>query len=73
MPILPHNILTLDDLLITHIDNNHFIKSACIDILKVCHFYHATQYVAQVMNSEGIPCIGHNINDTFLHFYSINI
>lgn len=65
MPILPHNIPTLDDLLITHIDNDYCSKSTCIDILKVCHFYHATQYVAQVINDERIPCIGRNINDTF--------
>lgn len=37
MPILPQNIPTLDALLVTHIDNNHFSIPTCKDVLKVCH------------------------------------
>lgn len=65
MPIMPRDIPQLDALLITHIDNDHFSKPTCKDVLDVCKSYHAPQYVAQVMNEEGIPGIGHNIGDTF--------
>ena len=65
MPILPQNIPTLNALLVTHIDNDHFSIPTCKDVLKVCHSYHSTNYVASVMKENGINGIGHDIHDTF--------
>ena len=65
MPILPKDIPSLDGLLITHIDNDHFSRPTCKDVLNVCQSYHAPHYVAEVMREEGIPGIGHNINEAF--------
>ncbi|WP_050637102.1 MBL fold metallo-hydrolase [Candidatus Stoquefichus sp. SB1] len=66
MPILPKDIPSLDGLLITHIDNDHFSRATCIDLLSVCQSYHAPKYVAQVMQEEGIPGVGHNIHESFM-------
>ena len=65
MPIIPKDIPHLDGILITHIDNDHFSRATCRDVLKVCDSYHAPCYVAEVMNEENIPGEGHNINDRF--------
>lgn len=65
MPILPHEIPQLDALLVTHIDNDHFSRPTCKDVLNVCQSYHAPQYVAEVMKTEEIPGTGHDINETF--------
>ena len=65
MPILPKDIPSLDALLITHIDNDHFSKSTCKDVLAVCKSYHAPHYVAEVMNEIEIPGIGHDIHESF--------
>ena len=65
-PILPADIPALDALLVTHIDNDHFSRPTCKDLLPVCRSYHAPQYVAQVMREEeSIPGTGHNIHETF--------
>lgn len=66
MPILPQDIPNLDALLITHIDNDHFSRPTCKDVSSVCHSYHAPQYVAEVMNEEGILGTGHCIEDSFM-------
>lgn len=65
MPILPKDIVSLDGLLITHIDNDHFSRPTCKDVLSVCKSYHAPHYVAEVMKEEGIPGRGHNIAESF--------
>lgn len=65
MPILPNQILSLDGILITHIDNDHFSRPTCKDVLNVCKSYHAPQYVASEMKKEGIPGIGHDIHEEF--------
>ena len=36
MPILPKDIPSLDGILITHIDNDHFSRPTCKDVLPVC-------------------------------------
>ena len=65
-PILPGNVPSLDGILITHIDNDHFSRPTCKDLLPVCASYHAPQYVASVMREEeGIPGTGHDIHETF--------
>lgn len=65
MPILPHQVPTLDGVLITHIDNDHFSKMTCKDLKAVCKEYHGPHYVAEEMKEEGLHGIGHSINETF--------
>ncbi|MCD7840504.1 MAG: MBL fold metallo-hydrolase [Erysipelotrichaceae bacterium] len=66
MPILPKDVPTLDGLLITHIDNDHFSRMTCTDLKHVCQSYHAPKYVAEVMKEElDIDGFGHDIGDTF--------
>ncbi len=66
MPILPEDIPSLDGLLVTHIDNDHFSKATCQHVLNVCKSYHAAHYVATQMCQEGIPGTGHDIHESFL-------
>ncbi|MBR1660170.1 MAG: MBL fold metallo-hydrolase, partial [Oscillospiraceae bacterium] len=40
-PILPEHVPSLDALLVTHIDNDHFSRPTCKDLLGVCKAYHA--------------------------------
>lgn len=65
MPILPQDVLQLDAVLITHIDNDHFSRMTCRDLLPTKASYHAPKYVAEVMAEEAITGIGHDIADTF--------
>lgn len=46
-PILPRQVPRLDALLITHIDNDHFSRSGCLDMKDTCRSYHAPRYVAE--------------------------
>ena len=64
-PILPPEVPSLDAMLITHIDNDHFSRSTCKDLLGVCKSYHAPKYVAEEMVKEGIPGTGHDIHESF--------
>lgn len=64
-PILPAEVPSLDAILVTHIDNDHFSRLTCQDLKGVCRAYHAPQYVAQVMCEEGLNGIGHDIHETF--------
>ena len=43
-PILPNDVPSLDGILITHIDNDHFSRPTCKDLKGVCKSYHAPQY-----------------------------
>ena len=65
MPIFPKDIPTLDAILITHDDNDHFSKPTCHDVEKVCKEYHAPQFVAGLIRDEGLNGIGHDIGETF--------
>ena len=65
MPILPQDVPSLDGVLITHIDNDHFSRITCSNLKSVCKSYHAPQYVASVMNEETIPGVGHDIGESF--------
>lgn len=66
MPIEAKNVPELDALLVTHIDNDHFSRLTCHDILPICQSFHAPHYVAEVMQEEGIPGIGHDIQESFM-------
>ena len=65
MPILPKDIPTLDALLVTHDDNDHFSKPTIHDVEKVCKEFHAPQFVAGLIRDEGLNGIGHDIGETF--------
>lgn len=64
-PILPGDVPALDAVLVTHIDNDHFSRATCRDLLGVCRAYHAPKYVAEEMRRDGIPGIGHAIGERF--------
>lgn len=64
-PIDVKDVPSLDGYLVTHIDNDHFSKPTCHDVLDVCKSYHAPYYVAEEMRKDGIDGIGHAINETF--------
>lgn len=65
-PILPAEVPSLAAILVTHIDNDHFSRPTCRDLKGVCQSYHAPQYVAEVMQEEGLNSFGHNIHETFV-------
>ncbi len=65
VPILSKGVPQLDALLITHIDNDHFSRLTCQHLKDVCQSYHAPNYVADVMNEEGLPTVKHDIDETF--------
>ena len=64
-PISPAKIPSLDAVLVTHIDNDHFSRPTCKDVKDVCKSYHAPQYVAEEMRREGLPGTGHDIHESF--------
>lgn len=64
-PILPKEVPHLDAVLITHIDNDHFSRSGCVDMKGVCLSYHAPQYVADQITALGLVGTGHEIGESF--------
>lgn len=65
IPIASKDVPTLDALLITHIDNDHFSRLTCSHVKNVCKQYYAPNYVADVMNEEGYPTIRGEIGETY--------
>ena len=65
MPILPSQVPSLDAILITHIDNDHFSRMTCTDLKTVCNKYYAPNYVGDVMLEEGYPVQKCDIGDGF--------
>lgn len=64
-PLAAEDVSTLDALLVTHIDNDHFGRPTCTKLARVCERFHAPAYVASVMRDEGMPGVGHDIDDVF--------
>ena len=74
VPILPQDVEKLDGILLTHIDNDHFSRPTCHHLKDVCSQYYAPNYVADVMNEEGLKTEKHDINDCFqLHNISVQL
>ncbi len=65
IPITSANVTTLDGVLITHIDNDHFSKPTCQHVKDVCKKYYAPNYVAEVMQNEGLDCKKCDIGEAF--------
>ncbi|MBO6046681.1 MAG: MBL fold metallo-hydrolase [Erysipelotrichaceae bacterium] len=64
-PIKPEEVVRLDGILVTHIDNDHFSRMTIHDVEDVTEAYHSTQYVASQMREDNIPGVGHDIGDEF--------
>ena len=64
-PILPETVPSLDAILITHVDNDHFSKATCRELAGVCKAYHSTLYVDSLMKVMGLPSSEHALTDTF--------
>lgn len=65
VPIKSEEIPSLDALLITHIDNDHFSRPTCTHVKDVTKKYYAPNYVADVMKEEGYDVEKKDIHDTF--------
>ena len=66
IPITSDHVKSLDGVLITHIDNDHFSRSTCAHVKDVCKKYYAPNYVAEVMQQEGLDCKKCDIGETFV-------
>ena len=64
-PLTPESVPSLDALLITHVDNDHFSRPTCLDLKPVCKRYHAPRYLGTVLTGMGLPGEGHAIGETF--------
>jgi len=64
-PIAAGDVPRLDAVLVTHSDNDHYSVPTCRDLARVTGEYHATQYVASLMQQEGFPAYGHDIDEQF--------
>jgi hypothetical protein len=58
-PIATAELPKLDAVLVTHSNNGHYSVPTCRDLAGVTGEYHSTQYVASLMQQEGLPAIGH--------------
>lgn len=56
---------TLDAVLVTHSDNDHFSKPTCEQLADVCGAFHSTGYVDSLMKNMRLPSFGHGLKDTF--------
>ena len=64
-PIAAADVPRLDAVLVTHSDNDHYSVPTCRDLAGVTGEYHSTQYVASLMQQEGLPAYGHDIGEQF--------
>ncbi len=65
MPIAADDVPRLDAILVTHSDNDHYSVPTCRDLAGVTEKYHSTQYVASLMQEEGLSAHGHDIGAEF--------
>lgn len=64
-PIKTETIPTLDAILVTHSDNDHYSIATNRDLKDVTKSYHSTHYVDSLMKRIGLPSFGHNPNEKF--------
>lgn len=64
-PITSEQVVRLDAVCITHIDNDHFSRPTCTHIKDVTNTFYAPNYVADVMQEEGYNVQKKDIDDTF--------
>ena len=64
-PIKASEVPSLDAVLVTHSDNDHYSIPTCVELKSVTSEYHSTVYVDSLMKNQGLPSFGHNIGDSF--------
>lgn len=64
-PLMPEEVLKLDGLLLTHIDNDHFGKETCAALKGICAGVYAPKYVAEEVGKLGLPAHGKGIGERF--------
>lgn len=65
-PIKATDVPSLDAVLITHSDNDHYSIPTNRDLKTVTKAFHSTKYVDSLMKAEGFPSFGHNPNEKFV-------
>ncbi len=64
-PIKTEDVPSLDAVLVTHADNDHYSIPTTNDLGGVTKTYHSTQFVGSLLKNEGLPGFGHDIGDVF--------
>lgn len=64
-PIAAKDVPSVDAILATHSDNDHYSVPTCKALAGVTKSYHSTVYVDSLMKNEKLPSFGHNIGDVF--------
>ncbi|SDF22453.1 L-ascorbate metabolism protein UlaG, beta-lactamase superfamily [Pricia antarctica] len=64
-PIKTEEVLSLDAILVTHADNDHYSVPTTKDLARVTKVFHSTVYVDSLMTNEGFTSQGHDIGATF--------
>lgn len=66
VPLTEEQVPQLDSILLTHCDNDHYSRTTCKALAPVVSSFHATRYVASLLESElRIAGMGHDIGETF--------
>lgn len=66
MPILEEEVPSLNAILLTHCDNDHYSRTSCKKLADKVDEFHAPHYVAGILKEElGISGIGHDIHENF--------
>lgn len=66
VPLTEEQVPRLDSILLTHCDNDHYSRTTCKALSPVVSSFHATRYVASLLESElKIAGKGHDIGETF--------
>jgi L-ascorbate metabolism protein UlaG (beta-lactamase superfamily) len=64
-PIKTEDVPTLDAILVTHSDNDHYSIPTNRDLKAVTKSYRSTHYVDSLMKAEGFPSFGYNPHEKF--------
>ena len=65
MPILPKDVPSLDGVLITHCDNDHFSRLTCKNLAPVTKSFHGPHYLAELFAEEDLKGNGYDIGESF--------
>lgn len=66
VPLTEEQVPRLDSILLTHCHNDHYSRTTCKALSPVVSSFHATRYVASLLESElRIAGMGHDIGETF--------
>lgn len=65
IPVDVKGVPSLDGILVTHIDNDHFSRMTCKGWKNVTKKYYSVNYVADIMKEEGYNVCKLDINDVF--------